>query len=256
MLVRFQQLDNHQIEYGYFLEEKGVIHYLKGDIFGEYDISDQTIECEKCRLLAPVTPSKVVAVGLNYKDHAKEVNLPLPKYPMLFIKPDSSVIGPDCKIVCPAASKRVEYEAELAVVIKKEARDIDEGDWREYVLGFTCANDVTARDIQFSDDKMTHLTWSKSFDTFCPIGPGIVELENAGDLDISLYVNGEKKQESNTSELIFSIPYLVSHISRIMTLKPGDVIITGTPHGIGELLPGDEVVVEIERVGRLANRVK
>ena len=256
MIVRFQHLENSEIEYGCYNEGEDVIHCLNGDIFSGYEISGETVDFDKCRLLSPVSPGKVVAVGLNYKDHAKEVNLPLPDYPMLFIKPSTSVVGPDDEIVCPAASDQVEYEAELAIVMKKEAKDIQEEDWRDYVLGFTCANDVTARDIQFSDDRMTYLTWAKSYDTFCPIGPGIVELEEAGDLDISLYVNGEKKQESNTCELIFSVPYLVSHISRIMTLKPGDVIITGTPHGIGRLHPGDEVVVEIEKIGRLSNRVR
>lgn len=256
MIVRFLDKENQQINYGFFNQEEDLVYYVEGDIFSEYTVSNRAIGFKQCKLLAPVVPTKVVAIGLNYKDHVEEVNLTLPEKPMIFIKPPSAVIGPNDEIEYPDQSEQVEFEAELGVIIKKEAKNIKEVDWQEYVLGFTCANDVTARDIQFSDKIMMNLTWAKSFDTFCPLGPGIVDLKDSSNLAISLYLNGERKQHSNTSELIFSVPYLVSYVSKIMTLMPGDVIITGTPHGIGKMKSGDEVVVEIEGIGKLRNRVK
>jgi len=179
--------------------------------------------------------------------------MPLPDEPLIFLKPPSSVIGPGQAIVCPRMSKQVEYEAELAVVIGREARMVDECHAYDFVLGFTCLNDVTARDLQKKDVQFTR---SKSFDTFCPIGPHIETEIDPGSLRITSYVNGRKRQDSNTSLLIHKVPRLVSFISSIMTLEPGDVIATGTPYGVGGISPGDEVRVEIEGIGALTNPVR
>lgn len=258
MFVRYLNKDTDQVDYGLMDQASKSINKITGNIFESYELTGEMIVEGNYQLKAPVEPSKVVAVGLNYKDHAEEVNLKLPDKPMIFIKPSTSVIGTNESIVYPEDTQQLEFEAELGIVIKKEASNVQESEAADYILGYTCANDVTARDIQFSDSILTHLTWAKSYDTFCPIGPGIVELDldEVNKLEISLYVNGERRQHSNTKELIFSIPYLISFLSKIMTLKPGDVIITGTPHGIGEMHRGDEVSVEIERIGKLKNLIK
>lgn len=204
-------------------------------------------------LLAPCEPSKVVAVGLNYKDHAEETGHPLPAEPLLFLKPSTSVIGPGGTIRIPPESQRVDYEAELAVVIGKRAHRVPERDALKYVWGYTCLNDVTARDLQAKDGQWTR---SKGFDTFCPIGPWIVEGIDPSDLKIEGRLNGETRQSSRTSNLIFSVPRLISFISHIMTLLPGDVIATGTPSGIGPLKRGDRFEVVIEGIGVLENPVE
>lgn len=208
---------------------------------------------EGVRLLAPSLPSKVVAVGLNYRDHAEELGLSLPEEPILFMKPPSSVIGPGDSIIMPPQSARVDYEAELAVVIGKTARNVPRQDAREFIVGYTCLNDVTARDLQSKDGQWTR---SKSFDTFCPIGPWIDTEVDPSDLKIELYLNGERKQESRTSKLIFSPWELVEFASSVMTLLAGDVIATGTTSGIGPMKSGDEVEVRIEGIGSLINRVE
>jgi len=203
-------------------------------------------------LLAPVIPGKVVAVGLNYRDHAEEVGLPVPETPILFLKPATSVIGPNQTIRLPSSSRRVDYEAELAVVIGHRARRVSEDAAHRYILGYTCLNDVTARDLQSKDGQWTR---SKGFDTFCPLGPWIeTELEPSS-LSVRLYLNGELRQSSNTTNLVFSVDRLVSFISEVMTLEPGDVIATGTPAGIGRMNPGDRVEVVIDGVGCLSNPV-
>ena len=199
-------------------------------------------------------PTKIVAVGLNYKEHANEMKIPLPKEPILFLKPTSSIIGPNENIILPQQSKRVDYEAELAFVIKKKARNIEEINAMDYIEGFTCLNDVTARDLQQKDGQWTR---AKSFDTFCPIGPKLVEPKkiNPNNLKIQLLLNGELKQDSSTKEFIFKVEYLLSFISKIMTLYPGDIITTGTPSGVGPMKSGDVVTVRIEGVGSLVNNV-
>ena len=204
------------------------------------------------RLLSPVVPSKVVCVGLNYADHAVETKLPIPKEPCLFMKPATAVIGPEEKIIYPAMSQRVDYEAELGVVIKKKMRNVEPEQAADYILGYTCLNDVTARDLQKSDGQWTR---AKSFDTFCPIGPWVVEGIDPSDLAVKLRLNGEQRQSSRTRELIFNVPRLVSFMSKVMTLLPGDVIATGTPSGIGPMQKGDVVEVEIEGIGVLRNVV-
>ncbi|OGC06765.1 hypothetical protein A2230_01435 [candidate division WOR-1 bacterium RIFOXYA2_FULL_36_21] len=191
--------------------------------------------------MMPFSPSKIICVGLNYYDHAKELGMEIPKSPVLFLKPPTAVIGNGDKIIYPAQTSNLHYEAELAIVILEDRS-----------LGYTCANDVTARDLQKIDGQWTR---AKSFNTFCPLGPKIVSGIDSDNLNIKLYLNGEIKQNSNTSQMIFKPLYLVKFISEIMTLLPGDVILTGTPPGVGPMDRGDEVVVEIEGIGRLTNKV-
>ncbi|MEA3223435.1 MAG: fumarylacetoacetate hydrolase family protein [Thermodesulfobacteriota bacterium] len=205
------------------------------------------------RLLTPVEPTKIVAVGLNYRDHAKEFDLKVPTEPVLFLKPPSSVIGPDEAIVYPKGVGRLDFEAELAIVISKKCKDAPFESANDYILGYTCFNDVTARDIQEKDGQWTR---AKSFDTFAPIGPWIItDINDAGNLRISSKLNNELKQSSSTSNMIFNIYSLVSFISSIMTLEPFDVIATGTPPGVGPMSPGDVISVAIEGIGELKNRV-
>ncbi|MEW5932959.1 MAG: fumarylacetoacetate hydrolase family protein [Bacillota bacterium] len=207
----------------------------------------------EAELLCPVEPTKVVAVGLNYRDHAREVGAALPQEPVLFLKPATSVVGPGEPIVLPAVSRRVDYEAELAVVIGRRARQVTVGQAPDCILGFTCGNDVTARDLQQKDGQWTR---SKSFDTFCPLGPWVVPGLDPSALEVICRVNGQVRQRGNTRELIFTVAELVSFVSEVMTLEPGDVLLTGTPAGIGPLRPGDTVEVEVQGVGVLVNPVK
>ena len=213
----------------------------------------ETIPLKSVKLLSPCVPSKIVALGLNYRDHAVELGLPLPEEPLLFLKPPSAVIGPGETILLPPESKRVDYEAELAVVIGRKARRVSPEEALDYVLGYTCFNDVTARDLQQKDGQWTR---AKSFDTFAPLGPWIETELDPGALRVRSYLNGNLKQDSSTKELVFSVPEIISFVSNIMTLLPGDVIATGTPPGIGPLSPGDVIEVEIEGIGRLKNLVR
>lgn len=227
---------------------------IEGSLFADFTVGGEPVPLAGVQLLAPVGPSKIVAVGLNYKDHALERGKPLPEEPLLFLKPSTAVIGPGETIVYPHhMSKRVDYEGELALVIKRRASMLSALEPVEpYILGYTCFNDVTARDLQ---DKDKQFTRAKSFDTFAAIGPWIAVGLDPSNLDIKTYLNGKLRQSSNTRNLIFSIPDLVRFISNVMTLLPGDVITTGTPSGIGPMVPGDEVDVEIEGIGKLRNRV-
>ncbi len=226
---------------------------LDGDFFTPLRTLKTRYLFSQIKLLTPCTPSKIVAVGLNYRDHAKELNLPVPNTPIVFLKPPTAVIGPGEAVLYPATSSQVDYEAELGVVIKDQARNISPASARDHILGYTCANDVTARDLQKNDGQWTR---AKSFDTFCPVGPWIETDLNPEDLLIESYLNGERRQSSRTSQFIFTVDYLVSFISGIMTLEPGDLIITGTPAGIGPMKPGDEIEVRIEGIGSLKNTVK
>jgi 2-keto-4-pentenoate hydratase/2-oxohepta-3-ene-1,7-dioic acid hydratase in catechol pathway len=204
------------------------------------------------RMGPPCQPTKIVALGLNYADHAAEAGLSLPRQPIIFLKPPTAVIGHQDQIVYPPMSQRVDYEAELAVVIGRWAKDVPVHEARRYILGYTCSNDVTARDLQQKDGQWTR---SKSFDTFCPLGPWIVTDLNPSELAITCRVNGKVQQTGNTKDMIFNVWSLVSFISRVMTLEPGDVIMTGTPAGVGPLSPGDVVEVEIEGIGILENKI-
>jgi 2-keto-4-pentenoate hydratase/2-oxohepta-3-ene-1,7-dioic acid hydratase in catechol pathway len=198
-------------------------------------------------------PTKVVLVGLNYKDHARELEMPLPDEPILFLKPLTALIGPEDYILYPEQSKRVDYEAELAVVIKDHCKDIEPDEVMDFVEGFTCLNDVTARDLQSKDVQWTR---AKSFDTFCPVGPRIVKDVDPNNVEIQSYLNGELRQDSNTSNFIFNVEELISFISKVMTLLPGDIIATGTPSGIGAMQRGDTVEIKLEGIGTLRNYVR
>jgi 2-keto-4-pentenoate hydratase/2-oxohepta-3-ene-1,7-dioic acid hydratase in catechol pathway len=199
-----------------------------------------------------IKPSKIIAVGLNYVDHAKELKMEIPSEPIIFMKPPTSVVYHKDPIIYPPQTKELHYEAELAVVIKDRMKNIKPDEALKHILGYTCADDVTARDLQRKDGQWTR---AKSFDTFCPLGPDIAAGIDPDDLDIKLYLNGELKQSSNTSNMIFKVSQLVSFISNIMTLEPQDVILTGTPPGVGPMRIGDTVEVEIEGIGKLINKV-
>lgn len=199
-----------------------------------------------------IRPTKVVCVGTNYGDHARELNMRIPREPLIFLKSPSSLIYNSDKIIYPPGIGRLDYEAELAVVIKKKAKRVREEEARKYILGYTCLNDVTARDLQKRDGQWTR---SKSFDTFCPIGPAIETGLDTSKLKIESYLNGELKQSSCTSDLIFPVERLVAFISGVMTLLPGDIISTGTPSGVGPMKAGDIIEIRIEGIGTLKNEV-
>lgn len=252
--MKFMRFETREKETLYGMPEAGGIKEIRGDIFGKFEAEGRTFDPADVRLLPPFTPSKIVAVGLNYRDHAAEMGRELPEEPRLFIKPGTSVIAHGDKIIYPKhMSSHVDYEGELALVIGKKARHVEESEALDYVLGYTCLNDVTARDLQAKDIQFTR---AKGFDTFAPVGP-VVETElDPDDLEISTYLNGERKQHSSTKNLLFGVPKLVSFISKVMTLLPGDIISTGTPSGVGPMKQGDKVEVEIEGVGRLTNYVE
>jgi len=229
------------------------IRPLTGDLGRfERDHGASPLHISQVRLLAPVTPTKIVAVGRNYSEHAKEMGRELPAEPLLFLKPPSAVIGPGEQIIYPPQSSRLDYEGELAVVIGRVARKVPREKVRSYVLGFSCMNDVTARDLQTRDVQFTR---AKGFDTFAPLGPAIATGIDPSNLELTTRLNGEVRQHGRTSEMIFDCDYLVSYISHIMTLMPGDVISTGTPSGVGPMKIGDVVEVEIERIGCLRSSV-
>lgn len=214
----------------------------------------EPIPLEEAKLLAPVTPSKIVCVGRNYREHAAELGNKMPDEPLLFLKAPSSVIGSEDLIELPAQSQQVEHEGELGVVIGRKARRISPNeDPLSYVLGYTCVNDVTARDLQRKDVQFTR---GKSFDTFCPVGPTLVTDLDPLDLEVVVRLNDETKQRGRTSSMAFSVPFLIRYIAEIMTLNPGDLIATGTPAGVSALRNGDVVEVEIEGIGVLRNQVK
>jgi 2-keto-4-pentenoate hydratase/2-oxohepta-3-ene-1,7-dioic acid hydratase in catechol pathway len=234
-------------------EAAGTLRFLEGSPFEGVRDAAGTAPLGEVRLLAPVTPSKIVAIGLNYRDHAAERGKAIPAEPLLFLKPPSSVIGPGDTIEIPPWAGRVDHEAEMGIVIGRAARDVaDPEAARAHVLGAVCVNDVTARELQ---DKDVQFTRAKGFDTFCPVGPCIATGLDYGRLRVEGRVNGAVRQRSSTDQLIFDAGYLVWFVSRVMTLHPGDIISTGTPSGIGPLRPGDRVEIEVEGVGVLGNPV-
>jgi 2-keto-4-pentenoate hydratase/2-oxohepta-3-ene-1,7-dioic acid hydratase in catechol pathway len=247
-IVRFRVGD--KIRYG-ALEGNRVVEY-SGTPFSAFRRGRRRYAASQVVLLAPVLPSKIVAVGLNYRDHAHELGLGVPDEPIIFLKPVSALIGPDDPIVYPPQSRRVDFEAELAIVMKRRCRSVPATRARDYVLGYTCLNDVTARDLQARDRQPVR---AKAFDTFCPLGPSIATDIDPNAVTIETYVNGERRQCSSTKELIFPVEDLVARISDVMTLLPGDVIASGTPAGVGPLQPGDRVEVRIEGIGSLVNPV-
>ena len=225
---------------------------LRGTFFQDPVPTGEEIPLADIRLLAPVLPSKVIAVGKNYADHAEEMGSEVPEEPVIFMKPSTSVVGPGDPIPCPSISDQVEHEAELAVIVGRLARGVPIEEAGKFVLGYTCANDVTARDLQLRDGQWTR---AKSFDGFCPIGPWVETTFDPSDVAVECRVNGETRQAARTSQMAVGPAELLSFVSRVMTLLPGDVLLTGTPSGVGPIIPGDVVEVEIEGIGVLRNEV-
>jgi len=246
--VRFEIKGN--VRYG-LVSDSHVLE-IEGDIFNQYSVSETKHNFCGLKILSPCVPSKIIAIGLNYRSHAEELGMALPEDPMVFMKPPSAVIGPDEEIIYPEMSSQVDYEGELGVVIGKKCRFVTEEDSEKYIAGYTCFNDVTARDLQRKDVQFIR---AKGFDTFAPMGPFIETDINPCNVKIETFLNGEKKQSGSTSDLIFPVKTLVSFLSNIMTLWPGDIIATGTPSGIGPMKRGDVVEVRIDGVGNLSNRV-
>ena len=247
-IVRFA-IDN-KVQYG-ILKGKS-IQAIEGKPYRHLGLTDHYYKLGEVRLLAPCAPSKIVALGLNYRGHAAEVKAPLPDAPLIFLKPSTAVIGPEDNIVYPSSSARVDYEGELGVVIKKPVWRVSKENALDYVLGYTCFNDVTARDLQRHDQQWTR---AKSFDTFAAIGPCIETELDPRNIKLETLLNRKLKQQTNTSDLIYSVPELINFISNVMTLLPGDIIATGTPSGIGPMYPGDTVEIKIESIGTLRNYV-
>jgi 2-keto-4-pentenoate hydratase/2-oxohepta-3-ene-1,7-dioic acid hydratase in catechol pathway len=243
----------------YGILKDDIIRSLQGSPFARLTIpgnswvfDGQSYELGEVRLLAPCLPSKIVGLGLNYRSHAEETGLPVPRLPLIFLKPSTAVIGPGDAIILPRSSQRVDYEGELAVVMGRKAKDVPLYKANDYVLGYTCLNDVSERHAQREDGQWTR---AKGFDTFAPIGPWIETEIEPDNLKIETYLNGAPRQSAYTSELIFGVYDLISFISGVMTLLPGDIIATGTPSGIGPMNPGDVVEVRIDKIGTLRNFV-
>lgn len=215
-------------------------------------IANEAVALADLKLLAPVTPTKIVCVGRNYAEHAAELGNDVPPEPLIFLKPPSSLIGPDDPVVSPAISKRVDHEGELAVVIGQRSRNLREAEALSAVYGYTLANDVTARDLQKGDGQWTR---GKGFDTFCPVGPWIDTTFDPANRNVRCLVNGEVRQAGNTALMIYSLSRVLAYVTRFMTLEPGDLLLTGTPAGVGPVQPGDVMTVEIEGLGTLSNPV-
>ena len=234
------------------VEDDETIATIAAHPFGEIQLTGERHQLADVRFTAPILPSKVVAIGKNYAEHAREMGGEPPAEPVLFMKPSTAVIGHRETIAYPSLSERVDFEGELAVVIGRLCRDVPASRAADVILGYTCANDVTARDLQQRDGQWTR---AKGFDTFCPLGPWIETELDPSDLAITTTVNGEIRQSSRTKQLLHGIPTLIEYVSQVMTLLPGDVILTGTPEGVGPLQVDDEVSVMIENIGTLTNTV-
>ncbi len=247
-IVRFRAAG--KTRYG-VLDGAQIVEYV-GTPFGAFRKGRKRYALRQAVLLPPVVPSKIVALECHYRDHPQPTNGGLSREPVMFLKPPSALCGPDDPIVVPAQVERVDYEGELAIVLKKRCRSVQPERAREHVLGYTCLNDVTARDLEARDG---HWTRAKSFDSFCPVGPCIATDIDPNGVDIETWVNGAIRQGSNTKHLVFPVEDIVARVSAVMTLLPGDVIATGTPHGAGPLIPGDRVEVRIEGIGCLINPV-
>jgi 2-keto-4-pentenoate hydratase/2-oxohepta-3-ene-1,7-dioic acid hydratase in catechol pathway len=249
-IVRYQ-VNEEAPKYGWLLDEKvGEIH---GDLFGQYRRRDAKMHLADVKLLPPSQPTKIICIGRNYVEHARELGNEVPKVPLIFMKPQSSIIANGETIILPPQSAQVEHEAELVAVISKRGRHIKIEDAKSHILGYTIGNDVTARDLQKTDGQWTR---AKGFDTFCSFGPWIDTDFDPADAVVTCRVNGQMRQMASTRDMVFNISTLIVYISSVMTLEPGDLIFTGTPAGVGELRDGDEVVVEIEGLGVLRNPVK
>lgn len=248
-IIRYQE-GLQAPKYGWVLENS--VGPIEGSIFSDFRRQEADLDLQHVKLLPPVEPSKIICVGRNYAAHAKEHKAEVPEIPLIFLKPPSSLLPPNEKIVLPPQSQQVEHEAELVVVLGKGGRWISPQDALQYVLGYTIANDVTARDLQQRDGQWTR---SKGFDTFCPLGPWIQTDFDPSDAMITCHVNDDLRQMGSTRDMVFSVRQLIAYVSSIMTLLPGDIILTGTPAGVSPLKPGDVVRVTIEGLGVLQNPV-
>ena len=248
-IVRYQRR-GEEPQWGWVYEDQ--VGPLEGSPFGEFRRLEVQIPLEAVRLLPPLQPSKIVCVGRNYAEHAQELGNAVPEYPLLFMKPPTSVIGPNEMILLPPQAEQVDHEAELVIVIGKAGRWIRPEDALQHVFGYTVGNDVTARDLQRKDGQWTR---AKGFDTFCPLGPWIETEFDPADAMVTCHVNQELRQMASTRDMVFSVRQLIAFISTIMTLSPGDAIMTGTPAGIAPLQPGDVIVAAVEGIGSLQNPV-
>ena len=249
-LVRFRHNRNESPRWGWVRDDR--VGLLDGSPFSLFKREPAALALDRVELLAPVEPGKIICVGRNYAAHAAEHDAAVPELPLLFLKPPSAVIGHRQTIRLPAQSQQIEHEAELAVVIGEGGRWIAAENADRHILGYTIANDVTARDLQRADGQWTR---GKGFDTFCPLGPWIETEFEPADALITCHVNGEMRQMASTRDMVFSVRQLIAFASSVMTLEPGDLLLTGTPAGVGPLLPGDEVVVTVEGIGSLGNPV-
>lgn len=247
-IVRFAV--GKQPKYG--IIEDGAVREIRGDIFRRFSLTNTKHSLKRIKFLAPTEPSKIVAVGLNNRDHIAEMKHELPDEPIIFLKPPTAVLPHRGKIIYPKSCRRLDYEAELGVVIKRTAKSVPAERALRYVLGYVCFNDVTARDLQRKDGQWTR---GKSFDTFAPFGPWIETELDLSDVLIRAYLNGVIRQEANINKYIFDVPYLIHFISTVMTLHPGDIIAAGTPSGVGPMQPGDKIEIEVEGIGRLTNMI-
>ena len=250
-IVRYQTPESKKIKYGWLLDDK--VGEISGNLFGRYRRNEALTPLADVNLLAPTEPTKIVCVGRNYVEHAKELGNEVPKVPLIFMKPPSSIIASGETILLPPQTAQVEHEAELVIVIGKRGHHIKAENAKKHILGYTIGNDVTARDLQKSDGQWTR---AKGFDTFGPFGPWVDTDFDPSDAVITCRVNGQMRQMASTRDMVFNVGVLIAYISSIMTLEPGDLIFTGTPSGVGELKDGDEVSVEIEGLGIIRNKVR
>ena len=251
-IVRYQLKNSRaKPKYGWILGDK--LGEISGNMFGRYRRKEAETPLSDVNLLAPSEPSKIVCVGRNYVEHARELGNELPQVPLIFMKPPSSIINPGDTIILPPQSSQVEHEGELVVVIGKRGKNITAENAKKHIMGYTVGNDVTARDLQKTDDQWTR---AKGFDTFCPFGPWIDTEFDASDAVVTVRVNGQMRQMASTRDMVFNVGVIIAYISSVMTLEPGDLIFTGTPSGVGLLTDGDEVSVEIEGLGEIKNNVK
>lgn len=251
-IVRYSDKNGGDGAFG--ILEDSTIYALEGDLFGTHSKGAKVGSLDDVTLLAPLEPGKIVAIGLNYKAHVTELDSSrkLPEFPVMFMKPQSAVIGPDAPIEIANPEHDTHYEAELVAVIGKTARDVSEDEALDYVFGYTAGNDVSDRKIQYASGQWIQ---GKGYDTYCPLGPWIETELDPGHVQVQSRLNGEVRQDSNTEILIFSVPFLISYVSKVMTLNPGDVIMTGTPHGVGHMKAGDTIEIDVEGVGVLRNPV-
>ena len=247
--IRYRDEKNSPIQ-GWTYDE--MIGEIEGSLYGEFRRLEATKTIKDVQLSSPVNPGKIICVGRNYVAHAAEHDAEVPEVPLLFLKPPSSIIGPQDNIILPPQSQQIEHEAELAVIIGKQGRWIPPSDAIDYVLGYSICNDVTARDLQYRDGQWTR---AKGFDTFCPLGPWIETDFDPADAMITCHVNGEMRQMASTRDMVFNVRQIIAYTSSIMTIDPGDLILTGTPAGVGQLSAGDVAEITIEGIGTLINPV-